>query len=135
LGSGTPLWGTFVSMDRCLNAWVKRLEKGTGGSLNPFTLDCLYNVMEVVATVSADYGYVADHIQKSFRICEALYREAKRGPGLKVPGSHAFPAKAGDMIEPEAVRPAPARVEVGVQTVAAITVDAAIEDLPVELAT
>jgi len=75
----------------------------------------------------ADVGVQASRAPGETPKCEGP------GPGLKVPGSHASPVKAGAKEVPEAGLPAPARVNVGVQTVAANTADAAVGDFPVEL--
>jgi len=81
-------------LDRDLCQGVKRISAGLEGDCLSLALRCLMEMAGWIGAMSSRFGYAADRYGEFFRICEDLLKRVERGPGLKVPGSHASPAKA-----------------------------------------
>jgi len=112
-----------MDMDLYYSTGVRRITSGTEGFASAL------NVLGWLTGLFIDLFDVAgsepSYARKTERICSEKLQELERGPGLKVPGSHAPPA-TGAKIEPEAGRPAPALVERSTQTETPISVEIAV---------
>jgi len=112
---GCPFGSRLDQLDEILHSWVEECRAERDGNYSPIlrkALKALGVVASWIASTSDELGLDAsDYADESWQTCEDMISRWERGPGLKVPGSHAPPAPAGAEIEPGAGCLAPAQVE------------------------
>jgi len=125
-GRDSDVQGFLTELDLLLDDATRGLSAGLTENAFLIALSSLRGVAKWLGEVAEGFEFSAPHAKGCLSELGRLMARVKRGPGIKVPGSHASPVTTGDKFELEAGLPAPARRDVSAQTEAATPVCAKV---------